>query len=366
MKLLTGAPGKETAQDLTNDEVDAQLILEYLQAKIRDTGTDFGPPESARLDGKAHENLDAWKLLAGKLPNHMTELGAMKIINNRNRSGNPYHIPSGPQGGQFTHGPGVKLPNQSIKVGISPVKLSSVKSVEQMLAKGRNATIKQEQIAELMKDLGPPPPPPALNLGKLTVEGNPNCFSKHAREIPRGNMPQLPGTSTELQAFSDALAKEGITASIEKVDPRMMHMTQNQLDSQKVAKLAQIMYDKGWKEDSVLFVSKDWDILDGHHRWAGASSAAMMGKPLKVTAFKANTDIDTLLRIAETVSGPHKEAPRYYARGNGMKFGEKPTSPPPDKNKPYVWFNGKWYLVVTDTEDGVPASLDYLNKGAKS
>ncbi len=363
MKVLTGKPGVEPAEDLSNDEVDAQLILEYLEAKMRGGGTDYGPPESAWLNGKkAHENRDAWKLLEGKLPNHMTELGAMKII----KRFNPHHVPRGPHGGEFTHGPGVKLPNKPVKVGGGPGVKMSTKAIEDALAAGHNVKVSQSDIAGLIRDMGPPPPPPALNLGHLEVEGSPNTFTRHAREIPRSNMPQLPGTTGELTAFTDALTKEGVSFSLEHPDPRIMHMTQNQLDSQKVAKLAQLMYEKGWKPDSVLFASKDWDILDGHHRWAGASVAAMMGaKNVQPTVLKANTDIDNLLRIAETVSGPHKEAPRAYARAKGgsMKFGEKPTSPPPDKNKPYVWIGGRWLLVVTDTEDGVPASLDYL-KGA--
>ena len=105
MKVLTGKPGVEPAEDLSNDEVDAQLILEYLEAKMRGGGTDYGPPESAWLNGKkAHENRDAWKLLEGKLPNHMTELGAMKII----KRFNPLHKSKGSkEGGQFANKPGV-------------------------------------------------------------------------------------------------------------------------------------------------------------------------------------------------------------------------------------------------------------------
>jgi hypothetical protein len=41
---------------------------------------------------------------------------------------------------------------------------------------------------------------------------------------------------------------------------------------------------------------------------------------------------------------------------------DPPTKPPPDKDKPYIWINGQWYLVHTDTGDGVPESLDYLSK----
>lgn len=48
-----------------------------------------------------------------------------------------------------------------------------------------------------------------------------------------------------------------------------------------------------------------------------------------------------------------------------VDFSAKPTSPPPDKNKPYIWLAGKWYLMAQDSTDGVPESLDHLDdKGA--
>ena len=40
-------------------------------------------------------------------------------------------------------------------------------------------------------------------------------------------------------------------------------------------------------------------------------------------------------------------------------FGEKPTSPPPDPNKPYIWIGGQWLLIAMDTTDGVPSELDF-------
>lgn len=32
--------------------------------------------------------------------------------------------------------------------------------------------------------------------------------------------------------------------------------------------------------------------------------------------------------------------------------------PPPDPNLPYVWLNDQWFLLATDTGDGVPRKLD--------
>lgn len=41
-----------------------------------------------------------------------------------------------------------------------------------------------------------------------------------------------------------------------------------------------------------------------------------------------------------------------------QSFDSQPTSPPPDPNKPYVWFAGQWLLVARDADDGVPDELD--------
>src|SRR5262245_13940667 len=37
---------------------------------------------------------------------------------------------------------------------------------------------------------------------------------------------------------------------------------------------------------------------------------------------------------------------------------DEPTTPPPDPDKPYMWIGGQWVLIVTDTSDDVPSSLD--------
>jgi hypothetical protein len=45
--------------------------------------------------------------------------------------------------------------------------------------------------------------------------------------------------------------------------------------------------------------------------------------------------------------------------------GYKPLAPPPagekppDPNKPYLWLDGKWVLLATDTGDGVPRKLSF-------
>lgn len=43
-----------------------------------------------------------------------------------------------------------------------------------------------------------------------------------------------------------------------------------------------------------------------------------------------------------------------------VTLGGTPTSPPPDPKKPYLWVGDKWVLLISDTLDGVPESLDSL------
>jgi hypothetical protein len=41
-----------------------------------------------------------------------------------------------------------------------------------------------------------------------------------------------------------------------------------------------------------------------------------------------------------------------------QKFDQPPAGEqPPDPNQPYFWFNGKWYLAMSDDADGVPRDL---------
>jgi tetratricopeptide (TPR) repeat protein len=43
------------------------------------------------------------------------------------------------------------------------------------------------------------------------------------------------------------------------------------------------------------------------------------------------------------------------------KFGdeEPPHGPPPDENQPYMWLDGQWVLLASDTADGIPQKLEF-------
>lgn len=52
----------------------------------------------------------------------------------------------------------------------------------------------------------------------------------------------------------------------------------------------------------------------------------------------------------------------FNSVGDEIDLSEKPTKPPPDPNKPYIWLGGQWLLVNTDTGDGVPEELHLESK----
>lgn len=171
------------------------------------------------------------------------------------------------------------------------------------LLNGKEATTSAKNLPGVLADLADSPP---TNLSRLAVKGEPNLFRKHARDIPRSEMPQLPTKTDQLAAFTDALADRGITGELEEVDPRSLTATQNELDSAKVGQMYARAMAGTLNREAVAFVSRDGEVLDGHHRWAAFAAAAVSGEKAKMKVIRLSADIDTLLEIANTVSGPRK------------------------------------------------------------
>lgn len=86
-----------------------------------------------------------------------------------------------------------------------------------------------------------------------------------------------------------------------------------------------------------MFVARDGAVLDGHHRWAAAAAVAVAG-PMDVTVLRVDTDIDTLLDIAHTVSAPRKGMEDVALAASRDALPEVAE-------------------IVTDTDDGVPEEL---------
>lgn len=180
---------------------------------------------------------------------------------------------------------------------------STALEVASDLLNGNEASVKRNDLPDLMKALASAP---STNLSRLEVDGERNLFRKHAREIPRADMPQLPTKVDRLGEFTDALAERNITGELEEVDPRTLTATQNELDSAKVGQMYARATAGTLNREAVAFVSRDGIILDGHHRWAALAAAQATGTEATMKVIRLDTDIDTLLEVANTVSGPRK------------------------------------------------------------
>lgn len=219
------------------------------------------------------------------------------------------HEPREPHSGKWTSGGGGAA--GAIKAVAAAG--GDLGKVESDLKANKTVTVAPGHLDHLMGNLAGKD---ATNLAHLDVsgKGNENLFTHHVRDIPRHEMPQLPSTVETIKPFGDKLARMGVKARVIKMDPRSLKMTQSQLDSKKVGKLYGYMKSGGWQEGGVLIASSDGAVLDGHHRWAGASAVAATGQlvppppphPMQVTVLQVDMPIDELLKVANESSGPRK------------------------------------------------------------
>ena len=148
----------------------------------------------------------------------------------------------------------------------------------------------------------------AVNLENVQVTGagNGNLFARHATETPRSQMPQLPETEEKLAPFRQALADRGVTVRVGQVDPRALHATQAELDGAKVGSIYGFVRSGGYNQDSVIIASREGAVLDGHHRWAGASAAVAAGSDFKIKVMTVDMGIEDLLAFSDPFSGARK------------------------------------------------------------
>lgn len=144
------------------------------------------------------------------------------------------------------------------------------------------------------------------SLHMLSVEGHPNLFRAHARELSRAQMPQV--RKADLPGFMDFLRQHHVSGVIEQRRPSELRATQNQINGGAVAALA-----KGWDptKGNVIMVSQAGDVLDGHHRWAAAALDELSHpeRTMGVLRFSAGTDrILALMREYNELTGAQGRA----------------------------------------------------------
>lgn len=213
-----------------------------------------------------------------------------------------------------------------------------------------------------------------------------NLFARCATDIPRSDMPRVPGDAEHLRTFTQLLDDRGLGHTIEHVNPTLLHATQSELDGRFVASIA-----SDWDPDraGMLIVSREGAVLDGNHRWAAACVRRADDATCAVTILRVDAPIDVLLETgyacaptaqAAAAGGGEPGAGATTARsrlrdasdarapvillapspGTPRSFASygAPTTPCPDPGAPYVWV-GEWALVATDSSDGVPDRLTF-------
>lgn len=233
----------------------------------------------------------------------------------------PPHVPVPRKGPCKGHGELDKL-KKSVKRAQA---VSSDRAARKNLAKqymirmaaGEKFDVDPKDAPDLIEALNGAPP---MNLAhvQITGKGNEHLFQRPLRDIPRDQMPALPDTVEGLVPLIHELGRRGVKVELIDVDPRTLQATQSELSAPKVAKMAGFMK-SGWKPGGAMIVSRELALGDGHHRWAGASMAALLHEqgvpgyqPVQAKALKIDLPIDDLLKVMNEFSGPRKsitEAP---------------------------------------------------------
>ena len=159
---------------------------------------------------------------------------------------------------------------------------------------------------------------PNFNLCDITIPGT-NLYCKGNKGIPREDMPQFKGyakpgsiadklpkdnsgeVDTEAQ-FKILLKKNGVAVSEpQSVPADQLKATQTELVGAKVAGMTKALETEPNhpKITAPIYVSNDGYVLDGHHRWAAVTSAAVAsGKPAMMNVRVIDMPIKDLVKIS--------------------------------------------------------------------
>ena len=213
---------------------------------------------------------------------------------------------------------------------------------------------------------------PNYNLCKITVPGT-NLYCDNNLGIPRDEMPQFKGKSepgspadkmpkdkngevdTE-EVFKKMLADKGIKTADTEVPSDSLKASQSELVGAKVAGMT-----KALEEDPLnagitapIYVSRDGYVIDGHHRWAAATSKAIKdGKPANMKVHVIDMDAKDIIPMANKFAQTIGIAPKSADTGGGVipQHKEEPKPEPADETPGGVVYNvgGNYY---SDTPNG--------------
>jgi hypothetical protein len=158
---------------------------------------------------------------------------------------------------------------------------------------------------------------PNYNLCQITVPGT-NLYCDNNLGIPREDMPQFkgkpqPGTpaadmpvdkngevDTE-PLFKQMLADKGVKVLDTEIPSDSLKATQSELVGSKVAGMTKAL-EKDPNHPAItapIYVSRDGYVVDGHHRWAAVTSAAIKaGKPTDMKVRVIDMDAKDIIPMA--------------------------------------------------------------------
>lgn len=205
-----------------------------------------------------------------------------------------------------------------------------------------------------------------FNLCQITVPGT-NLYCDDNQGIPREEMPQfkgkpLPGTPSEdlpkdkngevdtEPLFKKMLKEKGIKTIETELPSDKLKATQSELVGSKVAGMT-----KALEEDpnnpgitAPIYVSRDGFVIDGHHRWAAVTSAAIKdGKPANMKVIVVDMDIKDAIPMCNQFA----EEQGIAAKKADARDGELPTPKEPNEKEGGVIYplGGGYY---SDTKGG--------------
>ena len=196
-----------------------------------------------------------------------------------------------------------------------------------------------------------------FNLCQITVPGT-NLYCDDNQGIPREEMPQfkgkpLPGTPSEdlpkdsngevdtEPMFKKMLKEKGISVVETEVPSDKLKATQSELVGSKVAGMTKALENDPShpKITAPIYVSRDGFVIDGHHRWAAVTSAAIKaGKPSNMKVIVVDMDIKDAIPMCNKFA----EEQGIAAKKADAKDGEVPAEEP----------------TVTDDKIGAKAETD--------
>jgi ribosomal protein S13 len=212
-----------------------------------------------------------------------------------------------------------------------------------------------------------------FNLCQITIPGT-NLYCDDNQGIPREQMPQfkgkpLPGTPADSMArdnsgevdteplFKKMLKERGIKTVEAEVPSDRLKATQSELVGTKVAGMAKAL-EKDPNHAAItapIYVSRDGYVIDGHHRWAAVTSAAIQaGRPANMKVIIVDMDIKEAIPMCNKFAEDQGIAAKKADATDGKPedAGEELPKPKPADETP----NQRVYNVggnyYSDTPDG--------------